>query len=411
MKEQIATIDGLEIKYLFKAQKYDTNHLVVVFSGYAGDGGEDNYDFRNMLANTAAAVLWVKDDFFNRASYYMCHELDFSIAPKVNQFILSMLAALNLSKMQTTLLGISKGGSAALFYGSEFDYPHIIACVPRFKIGSFIGGISPVRPEPLTNAVHMLGQINNQTIDTLDQVLKNSINADSNTCKHIYVFTSEDDPQYQDHILPFLGLLGKYENFNLIKARSVFIKGHSDVASYCAQAILGVVYQLSYQLTPKFINCDINGDTRDKVFEHSLEAFQHLQAIALMGKKLHLKLNGLIRGVAVPKQDTVRCKIILHNDKHQFSYDMVNLADTRASKRYYKGAIVNYTYSLYRTTLEYGVNISELPAGEYQLSLKISQGELSRQIPLTLLPDTEVKGTATRSLLRLSSHSLSIVNK
>ena len=72
-KEETHSFLGYQFKYILKNRSYDTNHLIIVFSGF-GTGSDFTYDFFGSLNNSCrAAVLWIKDDFYqnNLATYYM----------------------------------------------------------------------------------------------------------------------------------------------------------------------------------------------------------------------------------------------------------------------------------------------------------------------------------------------------
>ncbi|MYQ43919.1 hypothetical protein GTW40_02370, partial [Streptomyces sp. SID4985] len=65
-------------------------------------------------------------------SYYMCRSMDFGIEDSVHRLIESTRARLGLTRDQVSLLGVSKGGSAALYYGLKYGYRNIVTVVPQF---------------------------------------------------------------------------------------------------------------------------------------------------------------------------------------------------------------------------------------------------------------------------------------
>jgi hypothetical protein len=121
MIEQIKFINDVEIKFKIKPRKYDTQHLIVIFSGF-GSSGEFTYDFENALMDCPASILWIKDDFEGHCTYYTCLGMDFKIEKAINIFIDETLNSLNLMKSQCTVAGFSKGGTAAIYYGVKYNY-------------------------------------------------------------------------------------------------------------------------------------------------------------------------------------------------------------------------------------------------------------------------------------------------
>ena len=103
MDEKVKNIDGINIIYKIKKRKYDNNHLIVVFSGFGSEGGFFTYDFVNVLSESPATVIWIKDDFSSICAYYLCKDFDFSIERAVYKFISNMLIDLDIKKEQCTL--------------------------------------------------------------------------------------------------------------------------------------------------------------------------------------------------------------------------------------------------------------------------------------------------------------------
>lgn len=71
-KEKIFKYKELAVKYRFKAQSTDRNHLFVIFSGFGAKGKETTYTFAGESAlHIRGNILWIKDDFYGGATYYM----------------------------------------------------------------------------------------------------------------------------------------------------------------------------------------------------------------------------------------------------------------------------------------------------------------------------------------------------
>jgi hypothetical protein len=291
------------MQYLFKPRIRDCNHLVVVLSGFGPRANEDHYDWRSALSKINSAVLWIMDNFDGRACYYMCKEGDFSPAEETKTFIDEILSKEGLSRDQCTLLGLSKGGTAALYLSAKYGYTNVISCVPQSRIGSFISGNSPSRTAPYSNAGVMLGSLNSsdlqKRIQVLDDVLINSIRDDSVLEKNVYILTSRKDPQYNDHIKPLIPEIEKYKNACVIHATSQHIRHHGHVAGYTAQVMLGILYQLQYGLRP-VVNEDItqeapsvpNTDANFVLSAHYDAARLHMR-VSCHSKNAKLCIDGL----------------------------------------------------------------------------------------------------------------------
>nr|WP_077253194.1 accessory Sec system protein Asp2 [Klebsiella michiganensis] len=90
------------------------------------------------LFSCRSNILWISDDFENECAYYISKDSKLSLENSVLALIQSVLQTLNLNEEQCTLMGFSKGGSAALYYGLKFNFKNIIASCPQLHIGSYV---------------------------------------------------------------------------------------------------------------------------------------------------------------------------------------------------------------------------------------------------------------------------------
>jgi hypothetical protein len=232
------------IKYRFKKSVYDCQHLLIVMSGF-NIPDATIYDFSNALSNSRSAILWVKDDFDGSPAYYLCNDMQFEIEQGISLLIKGVIDFVK--PKATSILGGSKGGTAALYYGTKLNIKNIITAVPQFNIGSYVasGYWESVGKK-------MMGVVNEKNIKLLDEYLINSLRKDKHKNKSIYLFTSPSDKQFSTEIEPNLGILNEYENFNLIESKSIHVSEHNQVTGYNLNLILSLIYQLENGITPRF---------------------------------------------------------------------------------------------------------------------------------------------------------------
>lgn len=218
------TSGAFPVEYRFRPAEGDARHLIVVFSGL---GAPNGYHFAGKsLMDLRANILWIRDDFDGNYSYYMCRNMDFGIESAVSGLIERTLAHLGLSRDQVSLLGVSKGGSAALYYGLRYGYRNIVTVVPQFLIGSYVY-------ERSVTGRYMLGEMmSQQNVDVLDSAIPNMLKARGGQGHNIYLFTSEADEQYETEINPHLQLFWACENFNFIRTDSPMVRQHGEVSGY-----------------------------------------------------------------------------------------------------------------------------------------------------------------------------------
>ena len=93
--EQIFKYQDINVKYKFKPQSTDRNHLFVVFSGF-GSNSESIYDFIGESAlSVKGNILYIKDEFFGGATYYLCHNNDFTIEKSIIALINNSVLKIN----------------------------------------------------------------------------------------------------------------------------------------------------------------------------------------------------------------------------------------------------------------------------------------------------------------------------
>lgn len=233
---------NLDVHYRYKPASGDNQHLLIVMSGF-NVPDPTIYDF-TLLQHTCSAVLWIKDDFGGLPAYYLCNNMRFDIEHGVSQLIRSVIDLTAPSNV--SILGASKGGSAALYFGIRHNIKNIITAVPQFYLGDYAASMWPEVGKA------MMGSITPAAIALLNKSLPNALRRDRQIDKNIYLFTALADYQREQEILPNLELLSKYQNFNLIESASPCITQHNEVTRYNLNLILSLIYQLEQEIIPRW---------------------------------------------------------------------------------------------------------------------------------------------------------------
>ncbi|WP_411081151.1 hypothetical protein [Streptomyces sp. cmx-18-6] len=261
------------MEYRFSHATKGSQHLVVVFANFSvpGDYGWSNGVFDKLRAN----VLWIRDRFHGKNSYYLCKGMDFGLEQSVAGLISNVLRSLGLTPDQCTMWGGSKGGSAALYFGLKYGYRNIVSIVPQFRIGTYVLKYPSV-------AAHIMGEVTDQNTRAVDDVIANLVRAGANRNANIYVLSSPQDEQYPEQVEPFLPLFAGYENFNFIFSDSPHISDHARVTSRNVPMLMGLLNFLIDGVAPRlgFVR---NGGERPDVDRSGIKTFLRATAKVQQG--------------------------------------------------------------------------------------------------------------------------------
>ncbi|MER7697721.1 MULTISPECIES: hypothetical protein [unclassified Streptomyces] len=264
------TITGIEasgaypVHYRFSHAKSGNRHLVVVFANFSAP---DDYGWSNgVFDNVRANILWVRDMFDGKNSYYLCKDMDFELERSVITLISNVMNSLGLTPDQCTMWGGSKGGSAALFFGLKYGFRNIVSIVPMFRIGT------SVQKRPVIADFMMGGHVTEEKIRVLDSVLPDLVRAGANPSANLYLLSSPQDENYQVQVEPFLGLFQNYENFNFIYSDSPFITDHTTVTRRNVPALMGLLNLLVDGIAPR-IGFVTNGHEQPDVGTSGIDGY------------------------------------------------------------------------------------------------------------------------------------------
>jgi hypothetical protein len=232
------------VQYKRRASRLDRRHLIVSF---AGVGPLDGYEFDGPSTKESQANwLWLKDNFDGQHAYYLCRNMDHGIEDAVIELIDGELARLGLTRDECTLLGVSKGGFAALYFGIKYNFRNIVASAPQIYVGTHTR-----RHRPKIFA-HLTGNGGDREQVLLDALLPAAMAADEETGRNIYLFSSPNDQFHEAQIVPALPLFDKYKNFNYIETDSDLVTEHTEVTRYNLPLIISTLFALADNAAPQF---------------------------------------------------------------------------------------------------------------------------------------------------------------
>jgi hypothetical protein len=395
MIEKKTVIGGVEISYMRKPARYDTKHLVVIFSGFSGNG-KPAYNYHNTLSDCPAEVVWILDYFFGGESYYLCAKGQFNIEPIVYGFISSILQELKLEAADCTVLGSSKGGSAAMYYGFKYNFGTIIASVPQFHIGSYVEQDWPYALKHMTSGLSESGVRDIQA--KLDYMIAEAIK-DSHPKKNVYLVSSLADVQYETEIANNVKKLRKFDNFNLIMANSQMIKQHNQVSRHTIAITMSIVNLSAMGMSPRFSDGEIKYRELSPPEKPSYRPHVKLKKFKTSEGRYYPEGISIIRGVSCENYSDINMKLILKNDEHTLSIGIAKDNKADLSRELFDGDLVNYDKGWFCTIKHAGLPIDELPIGEWSAHIEILSQGFVRQAPL--ISDKEILSTGEGSINRL----------
>lgn len=223
--EQVYNTGRTEIKYVFNKGIINKDFLVVVFSGFNGPTAkiQNSYNYMRTLSTVDCNRLFILDGG-PRGCYYLGKELDFEYEKAVYALITRIATKYNIKRENIICAGSSKGGTAALYYGIKYNYGYALSGVPQTYIADYI-----IKTCPDTTK-YMLGE--NYTEDQknqLNQLLFNIVDRYKST--KIYFYSSENDWQYSQHLVPLLEKLNE-KHITYTAFMNHEMKNHADIANY-----------------------------------------------------------------------------------------------------------------------------------------------------------------------------------
>lgn len=370
--EQTIKIDGINIKYIFKSAQLDNTNLLIIFSGF-GLKSDFTYDFRGKsLEGYRSNILWILDNFFDNCCYYICYKKNFHIEHAIIKFINELILQLNICKENCTLCGASKGASSALYYGIKYNFKNIIASCPQMKLGTFLKNIHP------NTAIHMMDEINLESIDYFDSIIKNLLIYDKLIDKNIYLISSPvDEWETCEEYIPYFK---KYKNFNHIITRSSCAWRHNKITSYNLPILQSILYSLGEGIIPKY-GTVFNGIPliKDKSWEDELQKQVQKNVCIATLSNASIK-NGLfypegaafIKGIESCKYGLFKKVLFFVSIEGFYSFSLGSIRNEELSKQYFENVFCDYSTGGYASPNYEGLDLSTLPLGNYKMVIKVN---------------------------------------
>lgn len=399
--------EGRTLKYLFQESKQDRRHLLVVFSGFGANTSID-YDFIGEPAYSCRSnILWIKDEINSECSYYLCENNKFDIENAVLSLINKTIDALDISQDMCTLMGFSKGGSAALYYGIKYNFKNIISSCPQLHVGSY-----SVKNWPRV-AQNMFGKnITDNTISEVDQLIPNLLKNDSNYNRNIYLISSPNDEQFPEEIEPYLCHFFKYKNFNFIFTQSSLAWQHNKVTRYNLPIILSIVYAHGEGIYPVIGQVKNGIDHKEKPLKNNRlnvcennDAIAHLTGMKIENGKIFPQGVAFIRGIECSNYADIKHTLIIEGNDSSFEFQLGKVIDKDINYRYYERNYYDYSAASFTSIAHKGIDIQSIPNGRYNLRIRIHTNSKTLCSPIISLHEISSLAIDGNKLINFSSLS------
>lgn len=253
---------NLEIKYVLEEDK-DSKHLLVVFSGFNSPTAkiQHSYNYMRTLRVFKCNKLYILDAYGPRGCYYLGENMSFEVETSVISLITYIMSKFKLDLKNVITVGSSKGGAAALYYGLKYNFGYIIAGAPQTKIADYILDVTE------NTAIYMLGeQYSDDKKEKLNTVIYKQLEKEINS--QIIIFTSKNDWQYKNHIVPFIDALNS-RKIKYYLYESDLMKSHADIALYYPEFLIKNLLKIIYGF--ECINWEINSDNEKIILNFQME--------------------------------------------------------------------------------------------------------------------------------------------
>lgn len=209
MEKKQTMSNGVTLTYLLKKNN-NSKELQVIFSSLATNG-KAGYNYVKTLQQSKANRLYILDDFGyqQQGAFYLGEKGGLEISQAVEELLNQVSKELQIA--ETSYIGSSKGGFAALYFGMSLNATEIMISAPIFKIASFLNTYSEATRQ---NLASLEGDL------CLDSLLENRI---ENTAYQgaITLFYSEEDELYSEQIAPLIQSLKK-ANYRITLVKSAY---------------------------------------------------------------------------------------------------------------------------------------------------------------------------------------------
>lgn len=210
--------DEVEIKYLLFPNS-QSRELLVVFSAFPDIDQSAKYHYLNAFKTLECNKLYILDNYGPNkrgGSYYLANNKNFKIEKSVERLISKIAQEMSVSNADIITTGTSKGGFAALYYATKYNYSAAVVGAPQTLLGDYLnkdGGEIFLK--------YITGDISSNSVEYLNKLLFSQINRNKN-CPQFYIHVGIGEPHYKEHVLPFISHLRRnkipyftdFQNYN-----------------------------------------------------------------------------------------------------------------------------------------------------------------------------------------------------
>jgi len=214
-KQRVFKGQRYNIKYVLERNK-NSKELIIVFTSCTKVGQKARYNYVRTLDKYKCNKLFILDDFGfdKRGAYYLGENGNFAIEKDVELLINKTICNLNSDK--NIFVGSSKGGYAALYFGIRQNESIIITGAPQYNLGNYLN--LPGHKDILK---YIMGKIDLDSIDYLNNLMKKSLNKYLENSNKIYIHYSVNEETYESDIKELISILDSKD-----------IEVHKDIKEY-----------------------------------------------------------------------------------------------------------------------------------------------------------------------------------
>lgn len=251
------------IKYTFYEPEVKNSKLLVVFSAMMPKY-DYKYNYYNTLKDFNSYQLYIKDDAGEYGNYYIASNKNPEVQTNIVSLIFNIIRKYNIPLENVTLIGSSKGGFAALYYGLKYGFRNIIAGAPQTLLGNFV-----LDEAPHNNVAKVISGGEEEG----DKLYLNNVLYDLEFFSHefpnYFICVGSTDHHLDGHIKPFinhLNNLGKKIDFKIIPNSN-----HNDLKLFFKDYLyesLNNIYETNLDYNKEYMN----RFTSSELIDYKIEA-------------------------------------------------------------------------------------------------------------------------------------------
>lgn len=206
-----------DVKYFYWEPKTKSDYLVVTFSGFNGKeefGEPAYYNYVRQLEDFDCHRLFILDNYEGIPVYYLGTECKLDYEASVIAIIERISNNLNIPKSNIITSGSSKGGTAALYFGTKYKYGHIISAGMQVKVGDYLFNLSSYTRYVVLNKI--AGGYDEKARDYLNNYFLEVFKEVDSDTTNINIHIGKGDHHYDDHLKHLLNIYDAQNiNYNL----------------------------------------------------------------------------------------------------------------------------------------------------------------------------------------------------